>query len=79
MNKVKTSSDSDLAKHGINNRLDASVMTIDVGQHCQQVMEIGEALKSASKELKKMNDIILNLLKSGLPNPVDSDSRFIGK
>ena len=79
LNKVKRSSDRDLTNHGINNRLDASIMAIEVCHHCQQVTKMAEALKSASKDLMKMNNIILNLLTIGLPNPSNLDGRFIGK
>lgn len=42
-------------------------------------MEIDEALQSASKDLMKMNHRILDLVNAGLPNPVDSHEKFIGK
>ena len=79
MNKVWRFSDKDLENHGINNHLDASVMAITVGHNCEQVMEIGEALKSTSKDLMMMNHIIVNLLNVGLPSPTNLDGRFIGK
>ena len=41
-------------------------------------MEIGEPLKSTSKDLMKMNHIILNLLNVGLPNPANLEGTFIG-
>jgi len=79
LNKVNRSSDRDLANHGINNYLDASVMTIEVCHNCEQVMKIVEALKSTSKDLMKMNNIILDLLTIGLQNLANSDGKFIGK
>ena len=79
LNKVWRSSDKDLESHGINNCLDASIMAIEVFYHCQQVTKMFEALNSASKELMKMNNIILNLLTIGSPNLANSNSRFIGK
>ena len=42
-------------------------------------MEIDEAMKSASKELMKMNHMIIELLNVGLPNLANSEGRFIGK
>ena len=47
--------------------------------NCEQVIEIDEALKFASKDLMKMNHNILNLLNVGLPNLANSDDKFIGK
>ena len=41
--------------------------------------ELDEGMKSTSKELMKMNHSIIQLLNVGLPNPVDSDNKFIGK
>ena len=54
-------------------------MTFVVCHNYEQVMEMDEALKSASKDLMKMNHNILNLLNVGLPNPTNLDDRFIGK
>ena len=79
MNKVQRSSDKDLANHRIKKCLDSFVMTFVVCHNCEQVMEIDEALKSTSRDLMKMNHIILNLLNVRLPNPTNSDDRFIGK
>ena len=79
VNKVKRSSDRDLAKHGINKCSNACVMAIDVSHHCQQVTKMVESLNSASKDLMKMNNTILNLLTIGLLNPTSSNNRFIRK
>ena len=78
LNKLKRSSDRDLADHGINNSLDACVMAINVSHHCKEVPQIVESLNFASKELMKMNNTIVNFLAIGLPNPVNSKGRFIG-
>ena len=41
--------------------------------------ELDEGMKSTSKELMKMNHGIIQLLNVGLPNPADSNNKFIGK
>ena len=79
MNKVQRSNDRDLENHGINNRLHACVMAINVSHHCEEVTQSAESLNSASKELMKINKTIVNLLTVGLPNPANSEGRFIGK
>lgn len=78
MNKVQRSSDKDLENQAINNHCDASVMTFDVCHNCDQLMEIDEALKFASRDLMKINHSILNLLNVGLPNIANSNKKFIG-
>ena len=54
-------------------------MTFAVYHSCEQVMEINEAFKSASRDFMKMNHTRLKLLNVGLPNPSYSDKKFIGK
>lgn len=54
-------------------------MALFVYQNSEKLMEIDEAMKSASKDLMKMNHNILHLLNVGLPNPADSKGKFIGK
>ena len=44
-----------------------------------QIKKLDEAMKSASKELMKMNHGIIQLLNVGLPNPADSNRKFIRK
>ena len=79
MHKVRISNDKELAKQGIKNYYNASVIALVGCQNYKKMMEIDEAMKSASKELMKMNHGILQLLNVGLPNLADSSGKFIGK
>ena len=79
MHKVQRSSDRELENQGINNHYNASVIALGVCQNHEKIMELDEAMKYAYKELMKMNHGILQLLNVGLPNPTDSDNKFIGK
>ena len=79
MHKVKRSSDRKLEKQGINNHCNAFVIALGVCQNHEKIMELDEAMKSASKEFMKMNHGILQLLNVVLPNPADSGNKFIEK
>lgn len=76
---VYSSSDSYLASKGIKSRIDATVKTSSIIQKCQKLRETSEVMDSCGQKIMKLQEKKNNLIKLGLPKPVDTENKFIGE
>lgn len=76
---VYSSRDSYLASKGIKSPIDAIVKTSSIIQKCLKLRETSEVMDSCGKKIVKLQEMKNNLIKLGLPKPVDTSNKFIGE